>query len=150
MKGGRIGAARLDKAWKFVPVALALTVVYGGGMNVKQVQTAKTRQRRSGSAGRPPARGRRARWTSQSDSGRDGRSWRERVALAQVLDAFLPQDHSAAKRLYGHLSRGSLSGAVDMAQHLTAFADAVLLDDIPEAIGLYTRQLDNRIGELRH
>jgi hypothetical protein len=106
---------------------------------VKQMQRAKTGQRRSGSSGRPPGRGRRTLPQNQSDSGQiDGRSWRQRMELAQVLGAFLPQDHSAAKRLRGHLYRADLPLAVGSAQHLKVFADAVVLDDVPAAIAVYT------------
>jgi hypothetical protein len=55
------------------------------------------------------------------------------MELAQVLGAFLPQDHSAAKRLRRHLYSADLRLAVGAAQHLNGFTDAVLLDDVPEA-----------------
>jgi hypothetical protein len=60
------------------------------------------------------------------------------MELAQVLGAFLPQDHSAAKRLRMHPYRSDVPLAVVSAQHLKVFADAVLVDDVPEAIAMYT------------
>src|SRR4051812_23916527 len=126
----------MDKRPNVVPVAGSQRP-FTGGMHVKQVQRPRTPQRRSGSSGRPPARGRRPRPQYWSDSGPiDGRTWRDRMDLARVLGAFLPQDHSAAKRLRKHLYRADLPRAVDATQHLEAFADAVLLDDVPEAIAV--------------
>jgi hypothetical protein len=72
------------------------------------------------------------------------------MTLAEVLGAFLPQDHSAANRLSRHLYRADVPLGLDAMQHLWAFTDAVLLDDVPEAVAVYMRhKLDERIGEWR-
>src|SRR5688572_27151463 len=78
----------------------------------------------------------------------DGRSWRERIALARVLGAFLPQDHRAAKRLHLHLYHARLPVAARAMGGLDAFADAVVTDNVPEAITIYEAEgLDARIGD---